>query len=104
MDEQLQTPASFGTGNGMEAMRNLSGTLDKFRERRNEHKRVCLIASQHIEAGVDVDLPVVFRSMAGMDAIAHASENRRLSFPIPGKPGPESSPIKFLSFQGVCIG
>ncbi|MEE9493344.1 MAG: CRISPR-associated helicase Cas3', partial [Gammaproteobacteria bacterium] len=43
----------------------------KAKLRRNESVRV--VSTQLIEAGVDVDFPVVFRAMAGLDSIAQAA-------------------------------
>ncbi|MDY6825229.1 MAG: CRISPR-associated helicase Cas3' [Thermodesulfobacteriota bacterium] len=53
-----------------------SHRTQKFKEIRTElaHRRPCrLISTQLIEAGVDVDFPVVFRATAGMDSIAQAA-------------------------------
>lgn len=47
--------------------------LATIRQRLNDKLPVRLISTQLIEAGVDVDFPVVFRSMAGLDSIVQAS-------------------------------
>lgn len=52
-----------------------SQVLKKIRERLHpDNPQPCrVISTQLIEAGVDVDFPVVFRSLAGMDSIAQAA-------------------------------
>lgn len=48
----------------------------KFKEIREclkNDKPCCVISTQLIEAGVDIDFPVVFRSLAGLDSIAQAA-------------------------------
>ncbi|MBT8037170.1 MAG: CRISPR-associated helicase Cas3' [Verrucomicrobiae bacterium] len=47
--------------------------LANARKRLNEKLPVRLISTQLIEAGVDVDFPIVYRSMAGLDSIAQAA-------------------------------
>ena len=47
--------------------------LQTIRQRLAEGKTCRVISTQLIEAGVDVDFPVVFRSMAGLDSIAQAA-------------------------------
>ncbi len=52
-----------------------SRVLDEIRSRLHpeNHESCRLVSTQLIEAGVDVDFPVVFRSLAGMDSIAQSA-------------------------------
>jgi len=50
-----------------------SQKLAEIRRRLEAGLRCRVVSTQLIEAGVDVDFPVVFRSMAGLDAIAQAA-------------------------------
>lgn len=47
--------------------------LNEIRKRLEEERECRVVSTQLIEAGVDVDFPVVYRSMAGIDSIAQAS-------------------------------
>lgn len=47
--------------------------LKEIRERLKEGLSCRVVSTQLIEAGVDVDFPVVYRSMAGIDSIAQAA-------------------------------
>ena len=47
--------------------------ISEIRERLNSGKECKVISTQLIEAGVDVDFPVVFRSIAGVDSIVQAA-------------------------------
>jgi len=47
--------------------------LDEIRKRLKAGQPCRVISTQLIEAGVDVDFPVVFRSIAGLDSIAQAA-------------------------------
>ncbi len=53
--------------------RHRKRVLDTIRQRLNDGLPCQVISTQLIEAGVDVDFPVVFRSLAGIDSIAQAA-------------------------------
>lgn len=48
-------------------------TLDAIRQRLKDKRPCRVISTSLIEAGVDVDFPVVYRAMAGLDSIAQAA-------------------------------
>jgi len=50
-----------------------TATLNKIRSALLDDSPCRVISTQLIEAGVDIDFPVVFRSMAGIDSIAQAA-------------------------------
>jgi CRISPR-associated endonuclease/helicase Cas3 len=50
-----------------------SQVLDEVRTRLDAGLPVRLVATQLIEAGVDIDFPVVFRALAGLDSLAQAA-------------------------------
>lgn len=50
-----------------------SDRLTEIRERLRQRAPTRVVSTQLIEAGVDVDFPVVFRAMAGVDSIAQAA-------------------------------
>ncbi|GAB0058317.1 hypothetical protein SIID45300_02665 [Candidatus Magnetaquicoccaceae bacterium FCR-1] len=61
--------------------------LSEIRDRLHDPWQSCrVVATQLVEAGVDVDFPVVYRAMAGLDALAQAAGrcNREGTLPQPG--------------------
>lgn len=59
-----------------ERIEEIRSRLEANRERTKSGLQVCplyVVSTQLIEAGVDVDFPVVFRALAGMDSIAQAA-------------------------------
>jgi CRISPR-associated endonuclease/helicase Cas3 len=47
--------------------------INKIKQRLLDKKSVRVVSTQLIEAGVDVDFPVVYRALAGLDSIAQAA-------------------------------
>jgi CRISPR-associated endonuclease/helicase Cas3 len=69
-----------------------SRILKDIRQKLTDHQNgdpttLRVVSTQLIEAGVDVDFPVVYRAMAGLDSIAQAAGrcNREGKLPTPGR-------------------
>ena len=50
-----------------------SDVINGIKERLREKLPIRVVSTQLVEAGVDIDFPVVFRAMAGLDSIAQAA-------------------------------
>ena len=75
-----------------------SKIIDEIRRKLQAHEPIRVISTQLVEAGVDIDFPVVYRALAGLDSIAqsagrcnregrHAEGGKVVVF-IPPKPAP----------------
>ena len=52
---------------------HIMDVIDEIKQRLKENKPVRVISTQLIEAGVDIDFPVVYRAIAGLDSIAQCA-------------------------------
>ncbi len=75
-----------------------SKVIDEIRQKLHAREPIRVISTQLVEAGVDIDFPVVYRALAGLDSIAQSAGrcNREGNHPdggkvvvfIPPKPAP----------------
>ncbi len=64
-----------------------TGVLEEVKRRLRAGEACRVAATQLVEAGVDLDFPVVFRALAGMETLAQAAGrcNREMRLPEPGR-------------------
>lgn len=79
-----------------------SEMIKKIKQKLQDGESVRVISTQLVEAGVDLDFPVVYRALAGLDSIAQAAGrcNREGKLPHPGKVvvfnPPKKAPVGLL--------
>jgi CRISPR-associated endonuclease/helicase Cas3 len=50
-----------------------SDVIAEIKDKLGKGESICVISTQLVEAGVDIDFPVVYRALAGLDSIAQAA-------------------------------
>lgn len=82
-----------------------SDVIAKIKEKLQAEESIHVVSTQIVEAGVDIDFPVVYRAMAGLDSIAQAAGrcNREGKLSAEGKLGrvvvfvaPRKAPVGIL--------
>ncbi|MCD7772209.1 MAG: CRISPR-associated helicase Cas3' [Oscillospiraceae bacterium] len=71
--------------------------LDEIRQRLKDGLSCRVVATSLIEAGVDVDFPVVYREYAGLDSILQAAGRCNRN----GKRAPEDSPVYIFEIEST---
>jgi len=86
-----------------------SHVINGIKQQLVRHEAVRVVSTQLIEAGVDVDFPVVFRALAGLDSIAQAAGRCNREGKLEGKGqatvfvAPKQSPKGLLRFgEDAC--
>ncbi len=105
-DDNVHLSANMCAAHRSEVIGRIKKRLEQ--RRKGDQRPLRVISTQLIEAGVDVDFPVVYRAMAGLDSIAQSAGrcNREGKLREPGKvivfKAEQSSPPGFLK-QGEEI-
>ena len=86
LDDDTDTASCFHLSTDM-CPRHRADTLEVIRARLQKNLPCRVVSTNLIEAGVDIDFPIVYRAMAGLDSIAQAAGrcNREGRLPHPGR-------------------
>ena len=71
LEEQTETEGNYHLS-ALMCPKHRSRVLNEIRKKLKDNDTCRVVSTQLVEAGVDVDFPVVYRSLAGLDSIAQA--------------------------------